>query len=339
MTGKILVIQTAFLGDALLTLPLIQHLKSINPSMLIDVLCIPSTREIFQYSLCINQTIVYDKRRDKIFGLFRIIGELKKNNYKKIYSPHRSFRTAMIVYFSGVEETYGFDTASFNFVYKNKIEYKKENHEVERNLSLAGFDFDNSDWRILPEINILKEVFDKIDSLVTGKNKKIVAIAPGSVWDTKIYPKEYYKQISSYLTSKNFTVFLIGSKEDKSLCDEISQSSQTGCFSLAGSLSIIESIALLKKCSLLICNDSAPTHMAMAADIPVITIYCSTIPKFGFYPYNSGSLFLSYDELDCKPCGIHGHKKCPIKTFDCGFLLKPSGIIEKIDSILTPEKN
>ncbi|MEW6196602.1 MAG: glycosyltransferase family 9 protein [Bacteroidota bacterium] len=337
MTGKILVIQTAFLGDALLTLPLIQHIKSTHTNALIDVLCIPSTQDIFKHSPYVNQVIVYDKRRDKIFGLIKIINEIKKNRYQKIYSPHRSFRTAMIIYFSGVDETYGFDTASLNLVYKNKIEYRKNSHEVERNLSLVGFD--NSDWRILPELSIPKEALNKIDLIVNGINEKIIAIAPGSVWDTKIYPKEYYKEICRYLISKNFMVFLIGSKEDKSLCEEILQSCPTGCFSLAGSLSIIESIAFLKKCSLLICNDSAPTHMAMAADIPAITIYCSTISEFGFYPYNKKSLFLSYNELNCKPCGIHGHKKCPIKTFDCGFLLKPSRIIEKVDSILTSEKN
>ena len=75
--------------------------------------------------------------------------------------------------------------------------------------------------------------------------------------------------------------------------------------------------------------------MAMAADIPVITVYCSTVPGFGFYPYNTMSSFVSYDDLLCKPCGIHGHAKCPVKTFDCGNKLLPQQIIGKIQDIVS----
>lgn len=339
MKEKILVIQTAFLGDAILTLPLIQYLKKKNPNRLIDILCIPTTSEIFLHSKFINEVIVYDKKSKRIAAFLEIIKKIKNNNYDYIYSPHRSFRTALIVFFSKVKETIGFNTASFKFVYKKKIMYNTEIHEVARNLSLANFDFQNEDWQILPELYIPQQVFDKIDELTLTHKGKIAAIAPGSVWFTKIYPKEYYIDICRYLLSKKFQIVLLGSKDDAAVCNEITNVFKDNCVSLAGKLSIIESIGFLKKCSVLICNDSAPTHMAMIADIPVLTIYCSTIPQFGFFPYNRKSDYCSFDDLDCKPCGIHGHKKCPVNTFDCGFKLKPSIVIDKINSILTSEKN
>jgi heptosyltransferase-2 len=86
---------------------------------------------------------------------------------------------------------------------------------------------------------------------------------------------------------------------------------------------------LLRRSKLLITNDSAPTHLGICADIPVLTLYCSTVADFGFYPFSPESDFLSYDELDCKPCGIHGHEKCPVDTFDCAKLLQPESVIEK----------
>lgn len=339
MKEKILIIQTAFLGDAILTLPLIQYLKKKNPNRSIDILCIPTTLEIFNHSKFINEVIVYDKKSTSISALFDIIKKIKKNDYDYIYSPHRSFRTALIIFFSRVNETIGFNTASLNSVYKKKVKYNTRIHEVARNLSLADFDFQNENWQILPELNIPQQVFDKINELIITQNKKIAAIAPGSVWFTKIYPKEYYIEICRYLQSKNYKIVLLGSKDDALVCNEIINAVKENCESLAGKISIIESIAFLKKCSILICNDSAPTHMAMIADIPVLTIYCSTIPQFGFFPYNQKSDYCSFDDLDCKPCGIHGHKKCPVNTFDCGFKLKPSIVIDKINSILTSEKN
>jgi heptosyltransferase-2 len=74
--------------------------------------------------------------------------------------------------------------------------------------------------------------------------------------------------------------------------------------------------------------------MGMCSDIPVLTLYCSTTSDFGFYPYNAKSSYLSYDDLFCKPCGIHGYDKCPVNTFDCGYLLKPEIVISKIEKML-----
>ena len=132
---------------------------------------------------------------------------------------------------------------------------------------------------------------------------------------------------------KDFFVVLVGGKDDISICMDIKKKFNDSVKSFAGELSIAESMELIRNCSLLICNDSAPTHMGMATGTPTLTIYCSTVPDFGFYPYTRNSSFISFDELTCKPCGIHGHNKCPIKTFDCGYKLNPERIIERINSM------
>ena len=75
-------------------------------------------------------------------------------------------------------------------------------------------------------------------------------------------------------------------------------------------------------------------NYACAWDIPVLTIYCSTVPGFGFYPYNNKSKYLSYDKLDCKPCGIHGYRVCPVNSFDCGYKLIPEDILEEVEKML-----
>lgn len=335
---KILIIQTAFLGDAILTLPMVQELKKKFNSSEIHIVAIPSTAEIFNSSPYVNKVFVYDKRKSQrsILSLFRFTSELKKEKYTRIYSPHRSLRTSLLVYLCGAEKTFGFDTSAFSFLYKTKIKYEPGIHEVERNLRLIGFQKNNSSWKIKPEIAVDKTIVEKIDSVIQIINgNKIIAIAPGSVWQTKKYPAEYYERIIEHLISKNYFVVLIGGKEDSFLCDNLAKKNNKNAESFAGKLSIIESIELIKRCSLLICNDSAPTHMGMIADVSTLTIYCSTIPGFGFYPYNSKSSFVSFDDLNCKPCGIHGHNKCPINTFDCGFKILPEEIIKKIETMIT----
>ena len=335
---KILVIQTAFIGDAILTLPMLEKLKQLNPQSEIDVLTIPSTEEIFTASEYVDSVIVMDKRgKHKGFrALGRFIKELRKNNYSKVYSPHRSFRSAYIILKLNVQESYGFDNSSLKYAYKNLVNYNQQHHEVQRNLELIGEDVLGNDWKIKPKIVFNENVKNRVNDLLLSQkiDKNFIAVAPGSVWKTKRYPKEYFRELIKLLTDKNETVILIGSKEDKILCADIASEARSNVFNLAGEFSVVESICFLQYAKLLITNDSAPTHFGMCADIPVLTIYCSTVPGFGFYPYNNKSRSVSYNDLDCKPCGIHGYEKCPIDTFECGKNLSVKTIYEEIEKML-----
>ncbi len=339
---KILVIQTAFPGDAILTLPMIQQLKKRNGNVLIDVICIPSTKIIFEASPCINSVIELDKKgkHKSLFALYKFSRQLRKNNYDAVYSPHRSLRSALITLELNVKESYGFDNSTLKFAYRHTAKYNLSDHEVKRNLSLIGENYSDDGWKILPEISVPGEIKNKLVHFIKSeiKTEKIIAVAPGSVWRTKVYPAEHYTEIINYLTEDGYTVILIGGEADKDLCEEIRSSFGDKVLNLTGMFPFIETAELLKHVKLLISNDSAPTHLGMCADIPVLTIYCSTVPGFGFYPYNEKSEFISFNNLDCKPCGIHGYRQCPIETFDCGNKLQPDIVIEKIKKLLAADE-
>jgi len=339
MTGfkKVLVIQTAFPGDAILTLPLIQYLNVRLKIETIDVVCNPLTVEIFNASSYVSRTIILDKKeKDKsVFSLFKFAKNLKENSYDAVYSPHRSFRSSLITLFSSVKETFGFDNSSLNFAFKNVIHYDIKDHEVKRNLLLSGNDFENDNWKILPEISIDIEIKNSVSKFIFDNNlkEKFIALAPASLWGTKQYPANQFREIIEYFLGIKEKIVLIGSKNENEFCDTLIKNSNV--INAAGKFSYIGSIELLKHCKLLLSNDSAPAHLGMCADIPVLMLYCSTIPGFGFFPYNNKSAFLSYDELTCKPCGIHGYENCPLGTFDCAKNLKPEIVIQKINEMIS----
>jgi heptosyltransferase II len=336
---KILVIQTAFIGDAILTLPMIQKLKEIFTNSVIDVVAIDSTKEIFESSTAVNEVILFDKRgRDKGGRGLRKMGKvLKEKGYTRVYSPHRSFRTALLVLFSGIKNSTGFSNSSLKFIYKNIIKYSRSAHEVERNLALIGY---KGDWRVLPEINFSTKTKEDVEKIL-GRDflaSNIAVIAPGSVWETKKYPVEYYIEIATELLKEGYKVIVSGSKNEGELCKFIENKFPgKEIKSTAGLLSLTDFYYLLTRAKILISNDSAPAHLGVAADIPVLTIFCSTIPDFGFYPYNKKSFYLSYEGLKCKPCGIHGHRKCPIDTFECAHKLDNQKVINKIKEMLNNE--
>ncbi len=216
-TDKILFIQTAFIGDAILSLPALQKLKEIYPECLIDVLCIPESEEIFNSSPAVNRAIVLDKKgvHKTLLSSMKLAIELKKNNYTKLYSSHRSFRTSLIVWILGINESYGFDTSALKHVYKNLIKYNLSIHEVQRNLDLIRFNYNEINWRVKPEIKRNDFIKDKILSFMKEKgiDNNFIATAPGSIWETKKYPKKYFEELIDYLIKKKFQIVLIGGDE------------------------------------------------------------------------------------------------------------------------------
>jgi heptosyltransferase-2 len=97
---------------------------------------------------------------------------------------------------------------------------------------------------------------------------------------------------------------------------------------LAGSLSLLQSAALMKGAVMNYVNDSAPMHLASATDAPVTVIYCSTIPAFGFGPLSPVSKIIEAEEsLDCRPCGLHGFKNCPKGHFRCAETISVKRVI------------
>jgi len=334
---KILVIQTAFPGDAILTLPLIQELKKKRPEYLIDVLCIPLTAEIFLASPHVNSVFPFDKKdkQKSVFAFINFIKKLKSNNYEIVYSPHRSLRSALIALNLSAMETYGFENSSLKFAFKHTVKYDPAAHEVKRNLEFMESDYSDDKWKIIPEIRVTAESKKKVQIFFSeNKINKFITVAPGSVWETKKYPLEYLKEIINYFISRKYQIILVGGAKDKLLCEDLRNGNEEVVYNAAGDFSFIETVEILKGTSLLICNDSAPTHLGMCADIPVLTIYCSTASKFGFYPYNNKSAYISIDNLLCKPCGVHGYDHCPTGTFDCAKLLLPNLVIEKAEKLL-----
>jgi heptosyltransferase-2 len=335
-TNRILFVQTAFLGDSILSLPAIEILKEKFPTFNIDVICSPTCKEVFDSSPFVDEVIVLDKKGNhkSIFSLIKFTKSIKRRNYSRIYSLHRSFRTSLLVLLSGVDETFGFSNSAFNYVYKNIVEYRLNEHEVKRNLRLVNYPDLVNDWKIIPKLKITDDVKSKIAALTSEyKEFKKIAIAPGSIWQTKRYPAEKFYRITDRFINEGFVVFLIGSKSDRELC-ELIKKERNNIVNFAGEFSFVESVELLRNSDLLISNDSAPTHIGVCADIPVITIYCSTIPEFGFYPYNDNSVSISLDEIKCKPCGIHGYKECPLGHFRCANELDENFVIEKALEIL-----
>ncbi|MEO8209109.1 MAG: glycosyltransferase family 9 protein [bacterium] len=340
MFKNILVIQTAFLGDVILTLPLVRIFKKNFPDSKIDFLCIPKTSELLTNNPYVNEVIVYDKKNSGIKGFTNLIKSLRNKNYDLLISPHRSFRTSLISYLSSSKKTISFDKSSLNFLYDITVPYIDNIHEIQRNQKLLepiGI-IENEITR--PELFPGEKDITRIDRLFSENNifphEKLVSIAPGSVWFTKRFPKEKFIKLCDSLESTGVKIFLIGGNDDQYLSGYILKNSlNKNIINVTGNLSILESAELIRRSSLLITNDSAPLHIANAFETNVIAIFGATIPAFGFYPFGRNDIVFETNGLSCRPCSIHGGNECPIGTFVCMMNIKEEKISERAIKMLT----
>ncbi len=336
---RILIIQTAFLGDLVLTLPVIQIIKEKLPDAEVDVLVIPSTAELLNHNSLIRKVIIYDKKISGIGKLLKIANELRNSSYDVIISPHRSARSALISYLSFPDLSISFDTSTLSFLYNETVKYEKGIHEIQRNLKLLDPLGISESVIVRPELfisNIERESVDEVlDGLDVPTGEKFVTIAPGSVWFTKRFPESKFINICNFLSVEGIKTILIGGMSDFETAERIVEGCRSPLInSVAGKLSVLESAELVRRSSVLLTNDSAPLHIGNAVNTPVYAIFGSTVPGFGFYPYGKPDNIFEVNGLSCRPCGIHGRTNCPVDTLDCMKMINESNVTEKIISLV-----
>ncbi len=339
--NRILVVQTAFAGDVVLAIPLIQVLKAHYPSALIDFLVIPRVADLLANHPDINEVIIFDKRNKDsgLGGMMRLAGDLRKIKYDVAIVPHRSIRSAVLMRLAGIKRRIGFDKSAGSFLFTDVVHYEGSIHEIERNLSLLkvlGIKSNVKEYpRLFPSLHDRQQIDLLLSEFGIQHNSSLIGIAPGSVWNTKRWLKERFIELIQKLTETHFNVILIGGTEDVGLCEEIKTNvSIKKVFSASGKLSLLQSAELIRRCRVLVSNDSAPMHLAVSVGTPVVAIFGATDPKFGFAPYGASDIIVETKGLSCRPCSIHGGKRCPIRTFDCMKLISANDVYDKVINLI-----
>jgi heptosyltransferase-2 len=330
---RVLIIQTAFIGDVILTTPLVRVIRDNIPETQIDFLTIPASHSIIETNPMLNEVIIFDKKGSEkgLWGLLKNGRQLEKRNYDLCLTPHRSLRSAYLTKKTAAAIRIGFNKSAWKGAYTHIVEYKSELHEIERNLSLLS-PIGLESAILTPEIFYTDQDESQVEMLLNRfeiKHESLFAVAPGSVWPTKRWPVTYYTELCQMMEDAGWQVVLIGGKNDIVLCQTIARQCSHS-YITAGELTLRESYCLLTKCAGILTNDSAPLHMGIAAAIPVIAIFGATVPAFGFAPFGELSVVIEVNDLYCRPCGIHGGQKCPTRTFDCMININPEDVMKKI---------
>lgn len=328
MTQKILIVQTAFIGDVILATGLIEKLGQYFQHAQIDFLVRKGNESLLKNNPHLNKVLIWNKKEGKYKSLLKIGQQIRKDKYDYIINLQRFGATGLLTGLSGAKHKLGFDKNPFSFLFSQKFPHEIGNgsHETERNHSLIQALTDPQAAK--PKLYPSDQDFKKVSSY---QDQPYICIAPTSVWFTKQFEEEQWIKLINEIGSKT-KIFLLGGPPDEKACESIkARSYNKNTVNLAGKLSFLESAALMKGAQMNYVNDSAPMHIASSMNAPVTAIFCSTVPSFGFGPLSDRSFVVETSkQLDCRPCGLHGHKACPKGHFNCSKTIEINQLLNSI---------
>lgn len=324
---KLLIVQTAFIGDVVLATPLVEKLHRFYPGARIDFLLRKGNEKLLTGHPHIRKVMVWNKKQGKYRSLFLLLRQIRRERYDWVINCQRFGASGLLTVLAGAKKTAGFDKNPFSVLFSKRVAHRfgtveQPLHEVARNLALIEHLTDSSfeNPRLYPSEADLEK------ARVLGDKQKYVCIAPTSVWFTKQFPAHKWVELI-FAIPPDCRIFLLGGKEDSAPCEAIRQAAAcANVVNLSGQLSFLESAALMAGAAMNYANDSAPVHIASAVNAPVTAVFCSTVPAYGFTPLSDRRFVVeTAQNLSCRPCGLHGRKACPQAHFACAENISVAG--------------
>ena len=318
--NKILIIRLSSLGDILLTTPVIRSLKRKFPNSQIDFIVKKQFKDALLYNPNISNVIIYENKNVKLLK-----NDLKNENYDLVIDLQNNFRSNELTNgMKGQIRRFKKPSVKKLLLVWFKINLLKDLKTIhERYAEAAGIEIDNKKLELFYPQDVKTEL---------KESGKYIGLAPGSKHFTKRWPSEYFIELGNNLAKQEFTIVLFGGKDDKELCTAISVNIN-GSINLQNEDQLLQTAAEMKRCKLIISNDSGLMHTASAAGVPLVSIFGSTVREFGFMPEGSQNLILENKSLSCRPCSHIGKESCPHKHFKCMKEITPEFVLIQLNNI------
>jgi lipopolysaccharide heptosyltransferase II len=330
---KILIIRLSSIGDIILTTPLLRSIRKAYPNAFITYITKKQYAGLLADSPYINELIAFDKS-EGFRGLRKIKRSLRSQHFDAFLDIHKNWRSRFLRLGLGAKiiTTYPKYIIRRAFLVRFKINFYRHikpvylrYFEAARKLGVQ-YDGEGS------EIHFPEAATEKVTGILTSLgykfNTPLVVICPGATYFNKKWRADGFVKTARHLMNERSAFIIIhGGRDDKDQCENIAADIGQGAFSLAGTLSLPESAALLRLSSLVIANDSGLMHLAQSQKAPVVGIYGPTTRELGFFPIEQNSTVVE-TSLPCRPCTPKGLNYCPKVHFRCMNDITPERVIE-----------
>ncbi len=294
---NILIVRTDRIGDVILTTPAIKALRLAYPSARISILVAPLTRELVAGNPYLDEVIVDDRRgvHRGIIGFGRLVAYLRRKKFDVAIVYHTKKRTNLLCWVTGIPRRTGYKNEKFGFLLNDPIQDERHlgrKHEAQycldvlRHLGISEnriFDKSLADLAEDVYVPISADAWAWIMQLCheqhISKQERLIAVHPGASDPAKRWPEERFVELIGQLTKRyQAKIVLIGTDQMTSVTQRIISRVAVPVWDLTGKTGVGQLAGLLKRCNLLVSNDSGPAHIAAGAGTPCVSIFTRNQP-------------------------------------------------------------
>ncbi len=330
---RLLVVMLRRIGDVLLSMPAIRALRRLFPDSEIDFLVEPPAHQLLQGMPELSRVLVY---RKGLFGTPAWLWKIRSRRYDWVIDYMGTPRSAILTWASGAAVKAGPRHVSHRWAYSHPLEQSgspfysaREKIRVLRSLGLGP---DENDFRLSLTTDADSEDF-ALDALnrMRVPQGALVGIAPASRRETRRWPAASYAALGRLLRDRlGASLLVFWGPGEKALAREIRDGIGEGAFLAPETESLRSLASLIGRCRLLITNCNGPKHIAVARDIPTLTVHGSSDPTLWNPPGNPRHPFVRLESLDCIGCQ---RNKCPY-ALECLRELKPEEVYTAAERLL-----
>jgi heptosyltransferase-2 len=350
---KILLIRLSAIGDILLATPLLRALRQKHPQAKLDFVVKADFAEVLRHHPEIDH--LYELNPAGGWPELQSLGKrLQHEHYDVVLDIHKNFRSRYLVHAAKPQKILRHRkhlVRRWLFV-KAKINFMREIPPIyQRYLAAAA----PLGIRAAPAVDSGRrlELFwsasdeQEAERALAEKNWQpdvpLIGLAPGAGYFTKRWPPEYFGELAAQFLRSGNQVVILGGQQDLGLAKIVAKRVESApnlsaelrarLIDLTGALSLLASAAVIKRCRLLIANDSGLMHLAEAVGAPLIAIFGSTTRELGFFPQLATSCAVENPNLACRPCSHLGYRQCPRGHFRCMREILPAEVLTTANRI------
>lgn len=332
-SARTLVVAPAWIGDAVLTQPLLRQLQSTRPEVPIDVLAPAWTAPVFQRMPEVTQIIDSPFRHGelRLTSRYRLGKQLRARNYQQAFVLPNSVKSALLPFFARIPTRIGYVGEYRRGLLNDAraLDAAAVPLMVERFAALASAPGARLSAPLAPpQLRVAEhEASRAVAKFALDTTPGVVCLCVGAEYGpAKRWPPQYFAQLAQRLREQGFAVWLIGSAKDKEIGEQVAAACH--CVNLCGRTTLDEAIVLLSLAALVISNDSGLMHVAAALDRPLIALYGSSSPAFT--PPLAPRARVVRIDLPCSPCF---KRVCPLGHFNCMMQLLPQQVLSEAKSL------
>jgi len=282
---RILVIRTAYIGDVILTLPILSPLRALFPHAQISFLTTGKARELLETNPFVDRIIAYDAfwfygnhGRSTLIDYLNIIRLLKSESYDLVIEARGDIRDiSLLAYPTRSRYRISYGVGGGAFLLTHTVPFRGIGHKILYHMDIVkylGSQANSFEW----DLYLNDHEKHLADHLLEKKGVPhalpMVAIHPGGRKELKRWYPEGFAEVASRLAEAfNALILIMGGPDDVKIAKQVERAAECKCFMLAGETSLRLMGAILEKCDLFICNDSCALHVASMMGTPTVAIF------------------------------------------------------------------